>query len=81
MFQTIDETVTVAGKYQKGQFIPHAFVWHGRKIKVEAITLTSNTRDGGIKKRLYSIVSGADLYRLEFNRDNEQWLQIGRAHV
>jgi len=75
MFQTIDETVTVAGKYERSHFTPTAFAWRGRKITISEITLTSDTRDAGIKKRLYSVVGtgSATLYRLEFNRENEIW--------
>jgi hypothetical protein len=74
MYQTISEPIEVAGIYTKSTFIPKKFRWKNRVYPIQEITLQSDTRDGGVKKRLYSVVVGKELYRLTFNRDAESWL-------
>lgn len=74
MYQTIDETIAVAGVYNQSSFVPKKFRWHQQTLKIDQITLISDTKDGGVRKRLYSVMSGGNVYRLEFNRDTEQWL-------
>jgi hypothetical protein len=74
VFQTIGEPIVVAGVYQSFHFIPKKFKWGSREYLIDEITLISNIKDGGVKKRLYSVLSGPNLYRLEFNRETEQWL-------
>ena len=41
---------------------------------VNQLTLVSDTRDGGVKKRLYSVQCGREVLRLEYNRETEKWL-------
>lgn len=74
MYQTIAEPIAVAGVYQHFRFIPKKFKWGSREYLIDQITLISDIKDGGVKKRLYSVLSGLNLYRLEFNRETEQWL-------
>lgn len=73
MFQTIDETIAVAGVYQRSRFVPKKFLWKDREYRIENVTLISEVRDGQIKKRLYSVLCGKQLYRLLFNRETENW--------
>jgi len=73
MYQKIDQLIWVAGSYQKAKFKPIKFKWQNREIKIDRITLISDFKDGAIKKRYYSVVAGSELYRLEFNRDSENW--------
>jgi hypothetical protein len=73
MYQTIAEPIAVAGLYRHGKFVPRKFAWGRRQIQIDQITLTANVTDGGVKKRFYSVTAGADVYRLEFNRDYETW--------
>lgn len=73
MYQIIGETIWVAGVYKHAQFTPKKFKWRQREFSITQITLISDTRDGTVKKRLYSVVSGNEVYRLEFNRESEQW--------
>lgn len=73
MYQTIHETIEVAAVFQHGKCTPKKFKWQGRILEVNKITLQSDAKDGGVKKRFYSIVSGANVYRLEYNRESEQW--------
>jgi len=73
MYQTINEDVSVLGVYQNSLFVPKKFKWKEKIFPVQEITLFNNVRDGSIKKRLYSIVSGGNVYRLEFNRESEKW--------
>jgi hypothetical protein len=73
MYEEIDEDISVIGIYQKYRFFPKKFKWQSRVFSVDEITLSNDVRDGAIKKRLYSVVSGGNVYRLEFNRESEQW--------
>ncbi len=72
-YQRIHEPIAVAGTYQHHTFTPKKFRWNQRTFAIDTITLTSNIKDGGVKKRLYSVSSGPNIYRLEFNRDTESW--------
>lgn len=80
MYQTIGETIEVVGVYASsraglaGKFRPAKFRWQGRVYPISQITLATDTRDGGVRCRLYSLVSGGNVYRVSFNRDNEEWL-------
>lgn len=69
----INESIDVAGVYLKSTFIPKKFRWKSREFVITQITMRSDTKDGGIKKRLYSVMVGRELYRLTFNRDMETW--------
>lgn len=73
MYQTINEDISVLGVYQNSLFVPKKFKWKERVFPVQEITLFNNVRDGSIKKRLYSVLSGGNIYRLEFNRESEKW--------
>ena len=73
MFVNVQEKIAVAGVYDKGTFIPRRFKWHTREYKVEEITLSSDIRDGSVKKRVYSVLCQGDLFRICFNRENESW--------
>lgn len=74
MFQTIDEKVNVVGLYSGGKFLPKKIQWGERLLVIEEITLVSEIREGGVKKRMYSVVCGRELYRLVFNRETELWI-------
>lgn len=79
MYQTIGESIEMIVVYgsslpgQVGRLKPLRFRWQGRVYPVHQITLATDTKDGGIRKRLYSVVSRGNVYRLSFNRDNEEW--------
>lgn len=73
MYQTIHETIAVAGVYDRAKFLPKSFVWRQRKRAVSEITLMANINDGGIKKRHYAVIAENNLYRLLFDRQNEVW--------
>ena len=73
-FVPINEPIDVAGVYSnKRPFQPTKFRWNNKLLPISQITLTSDVKDGGIKKRLYSVVADNVLYRLEFTLDIEQW--------
>lgn len=74
MFQTITEEIAVVGTYERGHFTPKKFKWRSKTHLITEITLATDAKDGGVRKRRYSVMSGGNLYRLEFNRDNEHWL-------
>lgn len=73
MYQTINEDISVVGVYSKSHFIPKKFKWSNKVFPVKEITLYNDVRDGAVKKRLYSVLSGCNVYRLEFNRESEKW--------
>lgn len=73
MFQTIHEQCAVVGVYDQGAFQPRKFLWKRREYLVEQVTLVTDFKDGGIRKRMYSLVSGATVYRLVFDRTSEKW--------
>ncbi|MBT3249326.1 MAG: hypothetical protein HN846_04620 [Candidatus Pacebacteria bacterium] len=73
MYEEINEDISVIGIYKKHHFSPKKFKWNNRVFPVDEVTLSNDVRDGMIKKRLYSVVASGNLYRLEFNRESEQW--------
>lgn len=73
MFTSINESIEVVGIFAHARFTPKKFRWQQRVIPISQITLTSDIKDAGIKKRLYSVLNEKTLYRLEFNRDTEHW--------
>jgi hypothetical protein len=70
----------VAGVYQDHHFNPKRFQWRQRLYSIDTTTFVSDNKDGGVRKRHYSVMSGGNLYRLEFNRDTEQWLLMEVWH-
>lgn len=76
-FVPINESIDVVGSYSnKRPFRPTKFRWRDKVFSISQITLTSNTKDGEIRKRLYSVVANNTLYRLEFTLDSEHWLLL-----
>lgn len=73
MYHTVDEAIDVVGSYSHGRFMPRKFRWGKRVLTIDQVTLQSDTKDGGVRKRLVSVVVGNEVYRLEFNRETEQW--------
>lgn len=74
MYQPINETISVLGIYARSQFTPKKFKWRERVYPISEITLTADTKDGGVLYRLYSVIAEANVYRIKFNRDSETWL-------
>ncbi len=74
MFTKINEKIAVVGTYNDSTFIPKKFLWRDRILKVDELTFVTDTQDGGIKNRIYSVVSAGNVYRLLFNRETEEWL-------
>lgn len=80
MYQTICETITVVGIFRNSEFIPKKFKWNNRTYLIDAITSTHELRDGGVQKRRYAVTSKANLYLLEYNRQEESWELIQIWH-
>ncbi len=74
MYQRLHETVVVAGVYHHSQFEPVWFDWQQKRYQIKQVTLVTDVKDGGVNKRLYSVQAGNDIYRLEFNRDTDDWI-------
>lgn len=74
MYQTLHEDISVVGIFSRGTFVPKKFKWRQRELKITEVTLTSNTKDGGVKFIWFSVVAeDKNVYRLLFNRENYQW--------
>ncbi|HZZ98771.1 MAG TPA: hypothetical protein VFG51_02455 [Candidatus Saccharimonadia bacterium] len=73
MYQTIHEKVAVAGVYNKTRFTPKKLKWKGRELEISKITFVNDFKDGGVRSRMYSVMAGGNLYRLNFNRETEIW--------
>lgn len=73
MFHTIGEKISVAGVYRGGAFIPKKFQWNKKTLNIDQVTLIADTKDGGVRRRIYSVLSGTTLYRILFNRETEIW--------
>lgn len=76
MYQRIDETIAVIGVYrpaQRPKFQPKKFQWQDKTLVIQEVTLANDVKDGGVRKRYYSVVVGENAYRLSFNRETEIW--------
>ncbi len=73
MFTKINEKIAVVGTYNDSTFIPKKFLWRSRILKIDELTFVTDSSNGGIKNRTYSVVSAGNIYRLLFNRDSEEW--------
>lgn len=76
MYQTIGEDISVIGVYRprgKFKFEPRKFLWRGSEYHVSEITLCNDVKDGGVRKRYFSLVAKGNVYRISFNRDTEHW--------
>ena len=74
MFTKINEPVAVVGTYNQSTFVPKKFLWRDRVLKIDKLTFVTDSRDGGVRNRVYSVVSGGNVYRLHFNRESEEWM-------
>lgn len=74
MFTKINEQIAVVGTYNHATFVPKKFLWRDRILKIDELTFVADSKDGGIHNRTYSVVSSGNVYRLQFNRDSEEWI-------
>lgn len=74
MEQTISEKVSVLGIFQDASFTPKQFRWNNRSYTIEEITSVHERKDGAVVKRRYAVLSGGNLYLLEYNRREETWI-------
>jgi hypothetical protein len=74
MYAPIQEPIAMVGSYLPSRsFQPKKFQWREKEFRIEQVTWKSDLKDGSIKKRLYSVMANGNLFRLEFNRENESW--------
>ncbi len=74
MYQTIGEQISVIGVYAHQAFVPRKFLWQKKEYLIDKITFVTDIRDGATRKRCYAATSGANSYRLLFNRNEETWI-------
>lgn len=73
MYQTIHETIRVAGIFDKLQFKPVWFVWKNKRFVIKKITLVSKLKEGSIEKIIYSVQVKSDVYRLDYFPQEKEW--------
>lgn len=73
MYQRLHEQIEVLGIYAQAKFTPKKFKWKNKVYLVDQITLVADLKDGGVKKRFFSLMSNKELYRVIFDRENEKW--------
>jgi len=73
MYQTIGEDISIIGIYQKGRFTPKKMQWHSNTLAINQICSVHDFKDGAVRKRRFSVMSGTTLYLIEFDRDLEKW--------
>ena len=73
MYKKIHEPIEVMGVYLGRAFAPRQFKWRQCRYKVDSVTLRTDYFDGSLKKRIYAVAVGVNLYRLLFNRESESW--------
>lgn len=74
MYQTIGEEILIIGIYQKGRFTPKKIQWRKNTLVINQICSVHDFKDGAVRKRRFSVMSGTTLYLIEFDRDRETWL-------
>ncbi len=73
MYQPIKQKIAVAGVYESAYFSPRKFKYRSREYVVQKITVTADVKDGGVRKRFYSVVANDNIFRLCFDREREIW--------
>lgn len=70
----IQESIDVWVFFQKNVIKPHTFFWHGRQIKIDKINLVHTSRDGSKTFYHFSVSSGGNFYRLNFDTNKLSWI-------
>lgn len=73
MYQRIGEDISVIGIYDKSRFTPKKLQWRYNTLVINQICSVHDFKDGAVKKRRFSVMSGTTLYLIEFDRDREKW--------
>ncbi len=73
MYQTIHETVRVAGVFHCASFKPVWFEWNQRMLKIQKVTFVSNYKQGLVKSKIYSVVADDNTYHLTFDLNTLDW--------
>ncbi len=68
------EPIRVWALFENTKVEPYIFFWRDRKIKIESINMVHTSKsDGGLLYH-FSISSGGNYYRLQFNIAKMKWL-------
>lgn len=73
MYTYLDDPVEVLVLFREDRPIPYAFIWKNRKVKVKAINLVHESRDGRSKIVHFAVSDDANAYKLKFNTDTMKW--------
>lgn len=69
----INEPIETLVHFYSGSLKPFRFLWRGRAYPITDITTTYQTKDGGIKKLVFAVQSGPNLYELVYNTATHTW--------
>jgi hypothetical protein len=79
--QEIGEPVDVAVVCKDGKApVPKWFVWSGRRHAVDRVEHVWKSRDGRMPLWGFSVLSGADVYELQWNPQTLRWL-LEKVHL
>lgn len=73
MYESINEAISVIGVYANAHFVPKKFLWKDTQYLISSVTFVTDIKEGDIKKRHYTVISGGNAYRLLFDRSQETW--------
>jgi hypothetical protein len=73
MFTEIHEPIITLVSYERAGMQLKRFRWRNQLFAVEKVTAVTNIRDGSVRQRRWSVVSGGAVYRLLFDRVAETW--------
>ena len=73
MFTSINERIAVIGVYACGVFLPKKMNWNRQEYRIDEITMKIDSKKSGLLTRIYSVRSGTQIFRLEFDCLQETW--------
>ena len=73
----VRERVTAGVVFAPSGMRPVWFIWRGRKYPVSEVTYAYESREGMVRMRLFTVVSGANVYSLAYNPVETVWEMRG----
>lgn len=69
--------IKVATIFKNGSVVPVWFEWNKQKFNVDRITYRWQERKGRAQILYFTVMSGSDLYNIEFDTENMVWQIAG----
>ena len=73
MLEQINQQIEVLVAFMKGKVLPLSFSWNEKKYSISKVNLVHSERIGRDKCYYFSVSSGADYFKLQFNTENNKW--------